>query len=109
MGAWRYGCFSGWRGVVSGPTAAAAQLIWGLLRLGGWNCIVCTASPATTGFSGAEGSAAEVVERALQAAPPLCVPVHSPLYVLMCGVLWRPGVLGRGTFCCVVAVLLVVD
>ena len=29
---------------------------------------------------------------------PLCSPIHLPLYVLMCGSLWHPGVLGKGTF-----------
>ena len=30
--------------------------------------------------------------------PPLCVPVHPPLDEQVCGILWHPGMLGRGTF-----------
>lgn len=30
--------------------------------------------------------------------PPLCDPIHLPLEVQLCGILWHPVVLGRGTF-----------
>ena len=30
--------------------------------------------------------------------PPLCVPVHPPLNVQICGNLWHPSGLSRGTF-----------
>ena len=72
----------------------------------GWEAkVLCATSPAATGFSGAWGSAAIACGLEMQVQPPLfapfCLPsgLVSPSWeVQMYGILWHPGVLGRGIF-----------
>ena len=66
------------------------------------------APPATIGFSGALWLAAVAREQGIcwdcrhhfccfSILPPLWVPIHPLLDEKMCGILWYPGVFGRGT------------
>lgn len=52
---------------------------------------MCAISSADAEFFGAVGSA-------VPQDPVLCIPVHPPLDVQKAGIVWHPGVFGRGTF-----------
>ena len=101
---WSHGHLRGWRGGVPGPTAAAAQLpvstgatVVGRLELYVlppchywvlWGCrLSCCGQRA--GIAGTTSTVPPVL-------PFLCVLVQPPLDVQICGLLWRPSVLGRG-------------
>ena len=51
---------------------------------------MCAISSADAEFFGAVGSA-------VPQDPVLCIPVHPPLDVQKAGIVWHPGVFGRGT------------
>lgn len=99
---WSQRCLSGWSCGVPGPTAPAAQLTCGPRACCAKGLESCV--PPLLLLLGSPGLRAWLLRWG-----PLCVPVHSPLDVLMHGILWCPGVLGRGIFCCIVDPLLVVD
>lgn len=78
--------------------------------------VACATSVAATRLSALQAQPSELVSwgrrvclRISSVLPPLCVSVYWLLDLLWCGHLWHPRVLGRGTFCWVMDVLLVGD
>ena len=67
---------------------------------------MCAAFPDATRLSGAAGSAAMArgsriignLFAVFWLCLPYVIPVHLPLDVQRCGILWHPGVLGKGNF-----------
>ena len=86
------------------PLLPSYLWLWAPLQPGGQSCIHCLPCrywvfwDCRFSCHGWWTRIAGTTSTVPQVPPPLCVLVHPPLGVQICGILQCPGVLGRGTF-----------
>ena len=103
QGGWSHRHLCGWRDGVAGSAAPSFPVAMGATAASKLELSTPPPQLLPVEFSEALGPASMArITGTTSTSPPvpplLCVPVHSPLDVQMCGTTWCPGVWGRGTF-----------